>query len=58
MQDFNERDLFAALAMCGLIHHFDFHTFKDDPARVAGWAYDAADAMLKEKAKRDDRQEG
>jgi hypothetical protein len=54
MQDFNERDLFAALAMCGLIHHFDFHTFKDDPARVAGWAYDAADAMLKEKEKRDE----
>jgi hypothetical protein len=53
MEEFNERDLFAALAMNGLIHHFDFHTFSDDPKRIAGWAYDAADAMMKEKEKRD-----
>lgn len=41
------RDYFAAQAMNGLIHHFDFGTFRDDPLRVARWAYDAADAMMK-----------
>ena len=41
------RDYFAAKAMQGLIHHFDFGTFSNDPMRVAAWAYDAADAMLK-----------
>ena len=41
------RDYFAAKAMQGLIHHFDFGTFKDDPKRVALWSYDAADAMMK-----------
>ena len=41
------RDYFAAKAMQGLIHHFDFGTFGDDPKRLALWAYDAADAMLK-----------
>jgi hypothetical protein len=41
------RDYFAAKAMQGLIHHFDFGTFKDDPNRVALWSYDAADAMMK-----------
>ena len=41
------RDYFAAKAMQGLIHHFDFGTFSNDPMRLAGWAYDAADAMLK-----------
>ncbi len=40
------RDYFAAKAMQGLIHHFDFGTFRDDPKRLAMWAYDAADAML------------
>lgn len=40
------RDYFAAKAMQGLIHHFDFGTFRDDPLRVARWAYDAADAMM------------
>jgi len=40
------RDYFAAKAMQGLIHHFDFGTFRDDPMRVAEWAYDAADAMM------------
>jgi hypothetical protein len=42
----NLRDYFAAKAMNGLIHHFDFGTFRDDPMRVARWAYDAADAMM------------
>ncbi len=41
------RDYFAAKAMNGLIHHFDFGTFRDDPLRVARWAYTAADAMMK-----------
>ena len=40
------RDYFAAKAMQGLIHHFDFMTFRDDPKRMASWAYDAADAMM------------
>jgi len=40
-------DDLAGKAMQGLIHHFDFGTFSNDPMRVAGWAYDAADAMLK-----------
>ena len=40
------RDYFAAKAMQGLVHHFDFVTFSNDPMRLAGWAYDAADAML------------
>ena len=41
------RDYFAAQAMQGLIAHFDFGRFRDDPKRVALWAYDAADAMMK-----------
>lgn len=40
------RDYFAAKAMQGLIPHFDFMTFRDDPKRMANWAYDAADAMM------------
>jgi len=40
------RDYFAAMALQGLIHHFDFGTFRDDPKRLAMWAYDAADAMM------------
>ena len=49
MNDEDLRDLFAGLAMQGLIHHFDFDRFKQDPQRVARWAYDAADAMIKAK---------
>ena len=45
------RDYFAAKAMQGLIHHFDFGTFRDDPMRVAEWAYDAADAMMEARKK-------
>lgn len=46
------RDYFAAKAMQGLCARedgkgFDFHTFPNDPMRVAHWAYDVADAMLK-----------
>jgi hypothetical protein len=49
MNDEDLRDLFAGLAMQGLIHHFDFDRFKQDPQRVARWAYDAADAMIDAK---------
>jgi len=49
MNDEDLRDLFAGLAMQGLIHHFDFDRFKQDPQRVARWAYDAADAMIAAK---------
>ena len=45
------RDYFAAKAMQGLIHHFDFMTFRDDPKRLANWAYDAADAMMEAREK-------
>lgn len=47
LDDMTMRDLFALFAMQGLIQHFDFGTFRDDPMRLAGWSYDAADAMLK-----------
>ena len=50
-RDMTLRDYFAAKAMQGLVHHFDFGTFRDDPMRLAGWAYDAADAMLKARGK-------
>ena len=49
MNDEDLRDLFAGLAMQGLIQHFDFDRFKQDPQRVARWAYDTADAMLDAK---------
>jgi hypothetical protein len=55
MNEFNERDLFAALAMVGFLTE----KYTDAPsAKIAEWSYDMAEAMLKEKAKRDDRQEG
>ena len=46
------RDYFAAKAMQGLIARestgaFNFETYPDDPWRVALWAYDVADQMLK-----------
>ena len=46
------RDYFAAKAMQGLCARedgkgFDFSTFPNDPMRVALWAYDVADQMLK-----------
>jgi hypothetical protein len=49
MNDEDLRDLFAGLAMQGLIHHFDFERFKEDPRLLASWAYDAADAMIDAK---------
>ena len=45
------RDYFAAKAMQGMMHLFDFGEFKDDPMRLAGWSYDAADAMLAAREK-------
>ena len=46
------RDYFAAKAMQGLIARestsaFNFEVYKDDPWRVALWAYDVADQMVK-----------
>ena len=46
------RDYFAAKAMQGLIARegsgaFDFASFPKDPWRVAQWAYQVADEMLK-----------
>ena len=49
MNDEDLRDLFAGLAMQGLIRHFDFERFKEDPRLLASWAYDAADAMIEAK---------
>lgn len=49
MKDEDLRDLFAGLAMQGLIRHFDFERFKEDPRLLASWAYDAADAMIEAK---------
>lgn len=40
------RDQIARDAMKELLRFFDFEKFHDDPARLAGWAYDVADAML------------
>jgi hypothetical protein len=65
MNDFNARDLFAGLAMVGMLATKDWFStggrWKTEPEMVdtyAKEAYDFADAMLKEKAKRDERQEG
>ena len=46
------RDYFAAKAMQGLIARestgaFNFEAYPNDPWRVALWAYDVADQMLK-----------
>ena len=43
------RDYFAAKAMQGFLsgNTFDFALYRDDPLRVARWAYEAADGMLK-----------
>ena len=52
MNDFNARDLFAGLAMVGLLAKGGYNL------ALTTQAYVIADEMLKEKAKRDDRQEG
>ena len=49
MDDFNARDLFAGLAMCGMMAEGDDLSHKT----IAELAYEMADAMLKEREKRD-----
>jgi hypothetical protein len=53
MNDFNERDLFAGLAMCGVLANANVKR-NATYAEVAEEAYGFADAMLKEKEKRDE----
>ena len=59
MDDFNARDLFAGLAMCGMLSHHGACSYDRTTQAVdesgAKRAYDIADAMLKEKEKRDER---
>jgi hypothetical protein len=56
MTEFNERDLFAAFAMCGMVMHngvkYGSRGELDDKLGVER-AYDIADIMLIEKEKRD-----
>jgi len=52
------RDYFAAKAMQGLIARessgaFNFEACPNDPWRVAQWAYDVADEMLKARKSHD-----
>ena len=49
------RDYFAAQAMQGLIAHFDFGRFRDDPKRVALWAYETADHMMEVRGHNEQR---
>ena len=42
-------------AMNGLIHHFDFDRFQQDPARVADWAFLMADAMLEARKPKEEK---
>ena len=59
MNENDLRDCFAMFAMNGLIHHYDFDRFKQDPARVAEYAYDMADKMLEaRKPKEPEIEEG
>jgi hypothetical protein len=51
MNDFNERDLFAALAMCGMVANRGLDTKADQFAKMA---YVIADQMIQEKEKRDE----
>lgn len=54
MDNFTTRDLFAALAMVGLMtRELSGATDKDK----VEWAYDMADAMIAEKERRDERVE-
>ena len=54
MNDEDLRDCFAMFAMNGLIHHYDFDRFKQDPTRVADYSYLMADAMLEARNKEDE----
>ena len=51
MEEFNERDLFAAFAMNGLVVREGYSTYLG----CAKSAYDIAEAMMKEKENRDER---
>ena len=51
MEEFNERDLFAALAMCGMVANRGANT---GAVEYASMSYKIADEMIKEKEKRDD----
>jgi hypothetical protein len=51
MEEFNERDLFAGLAMVGLIIRTPSGEWSDD--YVASSAYEIADAMLKTREHQD-----
>lgn len=58
MEDLDVRDLFAMLAMNGLvaklpIKDFSRETVRPEYADIAFSAYEYADAMIKEKEKRD-----
>ena len=58
MEDLNVRDLFAMLAMNGLVAKLPIKYFSRETVRleyddIAFSAYEYADAMIKEKEKRD-----
>lgn len=55
MDDFNARDLFAGLAMVGLIMRNGGNSY--ERTVLSPLAYEIADAMIKEKEKRDERVE-
>ena len=50
MNDFNARDLFAGLAMCGMVANRGLTSNADDYAKIS---YLIADQMIQEKEKRD-----
>ena len=52
MEEFNERDLFAALAMCGMVANKGLAIEADMYAKIS---YKMADEMMKEKEKRDEQ---
>lgn len=56
MDNFNARDLFAGLAMCGQMANAKINP-RTTYAELAKESYDLAEAMLKEKEKRDERVE-
>jgi hypothetical protein len=57
MEEFNERDLFAAFAMNGMLSHYGANAREKNKKQIdidgANRAYDIADAMMNEKRKRD-----
>jgi hypothetical protein len=51
MEDLNVRDLFAMMAMCGMVANKGLAIEADLYAKIS---YKMADAMIKEKEKRDE----